>query len=178
MRFNEETGEILEVGTSPYKHDTKPYADPYDKSKVMCKRDVEDYFKEEFGNPTIKVRWTNWAMDELFNIDPQTAYKFKLLAELIIARNIVFETTENLAKSLNVKKSYIHILLKTFSDNGLVKEYKGHQGGRSWRYLELNPTLVFKTYQAKSEEFHYGSTSRFNSIHQFYIDKWLSSYIL
>lgn len=177
MRINEETGEILELESVPYKN-TEDYKEPYDKSKVMCKADVVDYFKDEIHNKTIKVRWTNWAMDELFKLDSGIAQKFNMLADLIIARNIVFETTENLQTALQLSPSRFKSVMKQMKDGGLIKEFKGHQGGRKWRYLELNPTLVFKTYQGRSDEIHYGSTSRFNGTHQFYIDKWVNAYIL
>jgi len=176
-RIDEDTGEVMETYTLPYKHPDVIYKDVYDRTKMTCKNDVISFFSEEIYNPTVKIRYTNWAVDELFNIEYSLAYKFKLLSEYIISRNIVFEQSKDLCGILGIHKTDLSKVLKKMQEKGLVKEMKDHSGKLGWRYLELNPTIVFKTYQHNDTEQNYSSSFRFNSLHQFYIDKWINSYI-
>lgn len=176
------TGEVMShedrYETVPYNHPKEePFKEAFNASIMTCKKDVESYFSDERTNPFIKVRYTNWAVEILFGLNHSMSEKFISLCEHIISRNIVFEKSSSLCDILGVQSNHLSRTLNYLKENGLIKERKEHGGKRSWRYLELNPTIVFKTYQNNLEN-DYGSSSRFNSLHQFYIDQWLMSYIL
>lgn len=174
---NPETGEMIEYTTRDYKHTKVLYKNAYDVTQMTCKKDVETYFSDEMGNSTIKVRWTNWAIEELLKHGFHTANLFTELSKMIISRNIVFEKSSTLCDQLCVHKKDIGKIIKKMTQAGLIRENKNHGGKLGWRYLELNPTLVFKTYEQKSSDESYGSSTRFNNLHEFYVEKWMMDHV-
>lgn len=170
----EGTGEIMETYSVDYEGYNFKHRTPYDKYSMSCKKDVEKYFKDDLENPSIKVRWTNRAVDELIKADFKTAVYFKHLSKHIISRNIVFEKSSDLCDIIGVHLSDLSKSLRSMSERGLLREFKGHSGKRGMRYLEVNPTIVFKTYQQQGSECNYSSTSRFNRLHQEYVDMWVA----
>jgi len=139
---------------------------------IGTRRELEDFFQEDINNPTSKVRWTNAALETLLSVGTDLADKYTRLARMIVARNIVFDTNDNLALELGVDKSNLPRLWKALKESGLIKVCENHNGGRTYKKILLNPTLVFKTYNQQGRDF--SSSLTFSQVHQHYVDQWMT----
>lgn len=148
------------------------YDPPLDWRNIGTRRELEDFFQEDINNPTSKVRWTNAALETLLSVGTDLAEKYARLAKIIVARNIVFDTNDNIARELGIDKSNLPKLIRSMKEKGLLKVCKEHNGGRSYKKLILNPTLVFKTYNQEGKD--YSSSLTFSQVHQHYVDRWMT----
>ena len=174
-----ETGEMLFQETASL-YDTSvsgsyaqmSYEPPLVWRNIGTRRELEDFFQEDINNHTSKVRWTNVALETLLSMGTDIAEKYTRLARMIVARNIVFDTNDNIARELGIDKSNLPRLWQTLKEAGLIRVCEQHNGGRTYKKIILNPTLVFKTYNQQGKDF--SSSLTFSQVHQHYVDQWIT----
>lgn len=177
--FDMNTGEVLEVYLAPYKPKKTKLDQPIDFSDIVNRKQAEKMFHKDNYNPEIRIYWTNWAVEVLTSIDPTAAKRFSALSKMIIARNFVFDTNKNIAEAIDCSPKHLNANLKRMESCGLIKINKDHSGGQSHKLIQVNPTLVFKTYIAQEREPYdrFGHSKVFNNLHADYIKMWLQDRI-
>lgn len=175
LLFSTDTGEILETHSDTYKPKKVKYPLPFDFSSVANREQAEKMFNKDNYNPEIRIRWTNWAVEVLTSVDPTSARMFSALSKLLISRNFIFDTNKNIADAMDCSPKHLSANLRKMQSCGLIRISKDHSGGQNQKLIQVNPTLVFKTYISHEGEPQgkFGHNKVFNNLHADYINRWL-----
>jgi len=175
MLFSMVTGEVFETHSAPFKARGMKPSQAFDFSSVSNKKQAEKMFYKDKYNPDIRTHWTNWAVEVLTSVDPIAAKRFSALSKLIISRNFIFDTNKNIAETIDCNPKHLNANLRKMQSHGLIKIRKDHAGGQSYKLIQVNPTLVFKTYIAPEREPYdnFGHNKVLNNLHADYVKMWL-----